>query len=125
MSKKRYGSRGAYRRRYTQRKYPSRMKFTRLVVNLSETGTISFRERHRRRTRTGEDAEVAVLAAVAHNLHVSIKGIELKLPYQNKVPIAYFSTTDFIHITCLFIKNRVVMILRTVYNSVSRICNRC
>jgi hypothetical protein len=45
--------------------------FARLIKNLCETGSINPRKRNRRKTRTDEAAEVAVLGAVANNPRLS------------------------------------------------------
>jgi predicted transcriptional regulator len=54
----------------------SRHMFARQIENLCETGSINPRKRNRRKTRTDEAAEVAVLGAVANNPHLSTRQIE-------------------------------------------------
>jgi hypothetical protein len=55
---------------------PSRHMFARLSKNLCETDSINPRKRNRRKTRTDEAAEVAVLGAVADNPHLCTRQIE-------------------------------------------------
>jgi hypothetical protein len=50
--------------------------FARLIKNLCETGSINPRKRNRRKTRTDEAVEVAVLGAVANNPHLSTRQTE-------------------------------------------------
>jgi hypothetical protein len=50
--------------------------FARLIKNLCETESINPRKRNRRKTRTDEAAEIAVLGTVANNPHLSTRQIE-------------------------------------------------
>jgi hypothetical protein len=56
-----------YVARYPEKTQPSRHIFARLIKNLCETGSINQRKPNRRKTRTDEAAEVAVLGAFANN----------------------------------------------------------
>jgi hypothetical protein len=62
-----------YAARYPGKTQPSRHMFARLIKNLCETGSVSPRKRNRRKTPTEETAEVAVLASVANNPHLSTR----------------------------------------------------
>lgn len=65
-----------FRRRFPDKPSPSRRMFGRLTSRLRETGSLNPRPRHRPRTRTDECAEVAVLATIAVNPHISTRQIE-------------------------------------------------
>ncbi|KAJ8891006.1 hypothetical protein PR048_010515 [Dryococelus australis] len=58
-----------YRELYPDKTPPSRRVFSLLIVKLCETGNFNRQQCNRRRTRTDEAAEVAVVAAVAVNPH--------------------------------------------------------
>ena len=65
-----------YGERYPERRQPSVRNFQRLANLFSESGSVTPRKHNRRRTATGENSEVAVLAAVAANPHVSSRQLE-------------------------------------------------
>ena len=60
-----------YAERFPNRRTPSRASFYRVIKQFSEEGSVQPKKRRRRRTATDEDREVAVLAAVNYDPHVS------------------------------------------------------
>lgn len=64
-----------YAHRFPNRNTPSRSSFYRVVNGFRENGNVASTKRTRRATVTGEDNEIGVLAAVAHNPHVSSRAI--------------------------------------------------
>ena len=68
-----------YAERYPERRHPTRPTFTNIVSRLRDTGSLSPRKRIRNKTVTNEAPEVAVLAAVAINLHASSREMETEI----------------------------------------------
>ena len=68
-----------YAERFPERHHPARPTFTNIVSRLRETGSFSPRKRIRNKTVTNEEAEVAVLAAVAINSHASSREMEREI----------------------------------------------
>jgi len=68
-----------YAERYPERRQPSASSFQQVVKLFSETGSVAMKKRHRMRTVTGENSEIAVLAVVADNPQVSSRQIERDL----------------------------------------------
>lgn len=60
-----------YAERFPDRRTPSRASFYRVIKQFSEEGSVQPKKRRCRRTATDEDREVAVLAAVNYDPHVS------------------------------------------------------
>lgn len=64
-----------YAGRYPDRHQPSRTSFRRVVQQFTTTGSIVKKKKMRKKSVTDENAQIAVLAAVAHNPHVSTREI--------------------------------------------------
>lgn len=64
-----------YTERYPDRQRPSPRTIDNICRKLLESGSWNPQKRHRPKTATNEDNEIAVLAAVAHNPHQSSRQI--------------------------------------------------
>lgn len=64
-----------YAERYPERNVPSRSSFYRVVKTFSNEGNVHKHKRKRQTTVTGDNNEIAVLAAVAHNPYISSRNI--------------------------------------------------
>ena len=69
---------------FPERHLPTHPTFTNIVSRLRGTGSLSPRKRIRNKTVTNEAAEVAVLAAVARNPHVSSREMEREIGISRK-----------------------------------------
>jgi hypothetical protein len=108
-----------YIARYLEKTQPSRQIFSRLIKRLCETGSANPRERIRRKTRTDEAVEVAVLGAVANNPHFNTRQIDkLKviLEFVKQVYSALLGTSYPYYVSLH--RNYIETILKIVYNFV-------
>ena len=105
-----------YGERYPERRQPSVRNFQRLANLFSESGSVTPRKYNRRTTATGENSEVAVLAAVAANPPVSSRQLERDSGISQRMFFEYLSVINSIHIISVYIKPFMGMIFRSVLN---------
>lgn len=106
-----------YAKRYPERKQSSTRSFQQVAKLFSETGSVAMKKRHRMRTVTGENSEIAVLATVADNLQVSSRQIERDSGISRRS--LRISTTNSIYITFVCTKSFMEIILKIVSNFIN------
>jgi hypothetical protein len=92
--------------------------FARLIKKLCETGSINPRKRNRRKTRTDEAAEVAVLGAVANNPNLSTRQTESYSGISKTSVHRVLKRYNFLPTTYSYTRNCMGTILKIVYNFV-------
>jgi hypothetical protein len=79
--------------------------FARLIENLCETGSINPRKRNRRKTRTDEAAEVAVLGAVEIILILVLDKLKDILEFLKQMYTAFLNVISFSPTTYRYTRN--------------------
>jgi hypothetical protein len=93
--------------------------FAPLIKNLCEIGSINPRKRNRRKTRTDEADEVAILGAVANNsLILVLDKLKVILEFLKQVHTAFLNVISFSPTTYRNTRNCMGTIFKIVYNFV-------
>ncbi|KZC08094.1 hypothetical protein WN55_09986 [Dufourea novaeangliae] len=79
-----------YEERHPDRRVPSRRNFDRMVKLFTESGSVVSPKRNRTKTNTNERAEIAVLAAVQANPHVSCSRLIWPARSPDLTPLDFF-----------------------------------